>query len=179
MRLRVASVVVLVFGASACAAITGLGEYGEKQNEAALEAPDSSADESSTTDGTVTTGDDASQDSNASDDAMSIPDVAFDGPPVCGPGSSCKGCCMNGTCVGGQSVTTCGVGGELCVDCTSKGGACSSAGACTTPPKDAEAAAPCNATKCIACAPVYQTGCCKADNTCGCKVQIPPSNTCN
>lgn len=179
MRLRVASVVVLVFGASACAAITGLGEYGEKQsNEGALEASDSS-NQDETTDGTVTTGDDAGVDANASDDAMILPDVDIDALAVCGPGSACKGCCMNGTCVGGQSVSTCGVGGELCVDCTSKGGACSSAGACTTPPKDAGTVAACNAMKCLACAPVYQSGCCKSDNTCGCRVNIPPSTTCN
>ncbi len=36
---------------------------------------------------------------------------------------------MNGMCVGGKSVTTCGVGGALCTDCTGMGGACSAAGA--------------------------------------------------
>jgi hypothetical protein len=177
MRLRVASVLVLVFGASACGAIAGLDGYSEKElTEASLEGPDSG--DEATTDSTAP-GDDAAEDVTSSNDAMSIPDVDIDALAACGPGSSCKGCCMNGTCVGGQSVSTCGVGGDLCVDCTSKGGACSSTGTCTTPPKDAGTVAACNATKCLACAPVYQSGCCKSDNTCGCKVNIPPSNTCN
>jgi hypothetical protein len=177
MRLRVAAVVVLAFGASACAAITGLGDYGDgKQlDEAALQATDSGDAQTSTTDGTVD--DEASADGTPGDEeAMSTVDP--DAAPPCGPGH-CGGCCMNNVCYGGASVSTCGVSGALCIDCSNKGGACSAEGACTTPPKDAGTAPACNATKCLACAPVYQSGCCKSDNTCGCKVNIPPSTTCN
>jgi hypothetical protein len=102
-------------------------------------------------------------------------DVAM---PLCGPGN-CGGCCNPaGYCAGGQSKSTCGTGGHACTDCTPAGNVCS-AGACVAPAVDAAPPPPCNPMSCfVACAPVYQTSCCKSDGTCGCQVQIPELGPC-
>jgi hypothetical protein len=97
------------------------------------------------------------------------------GKPVCSS-SNCRGCCdTNGNCAGGLSNGTCGTGGENCVNCGSlscNGGTCSSvipdAGKCTVAACD-------YLTLCI---PVYQSACCKADGTCGCNINFPPSTVC-
>jgi hypothetical protein len=105
-------------------------------------------------------------DAGAPSDASGIPDGY-----VCGP-ETCGGCCnSSGNCAGGQSVNTCGTGGANCKDCTSSG-ACS-AGACSTPVKDAAPPPMCDPTSCAStnhCAgfPI-QGSCCKLDDTCGCQ----------
>jgi hypothetical protein len=94
-------------------------------------------------------------------DAAGIPDNF-----ACGP-STCNGCCnSSGNCVGGQSVDTCGSGGHACNDCASAG-ACHN-GACTSPAPDTGAPPMCTTSQCSSCA-VGQTGCCKSDQTCGCR----------
>lgn len=92
--------------------------------------------------------------------------------------TTCAGCCMSGQCYGGGSVATCGAGGVACTDCTDMGGACSSTGKCETKVADAAPPPTCTASKCTGCIPFYQTGCCKSDETCGCKVQFG-SGSCN
>ncbi len=100
------------------------------------------------------------------------------GPPPCSP-ATCGGCCSSGTCVGGLSNGTCGTGGEACKSCSGSTPSCMS-GSCEAEPVEASAPT-CSQSVCIAttlCIPVYEVGCCKADNTCGCEIAIPPSNNC-
>ena len=99
-------------------------------------------------------------------DASQIPDGY-----ACAP-STCGGCCAStGDCVGGQSVATCGVGGQKCQDCTSSG-ACSQ-GSCATRAPEAGPPPMCVPATCLAashCAGYpFQGGCCKPDQTCGCQ----------
>jgi len=105
-----------------------------------------------------------------------------DAKPPCA--TSCGGCCdPGGTCLGGRSAATCGAKGASCVDCTMGGDECD-AGVCAPapPPKEGGTVAPtCSQTACMAqnpCVPVWQQTCCKADQTCGCQVLIPPSPLC-
>jgi hypothetical protein len=105
-------------------------------------------------------------DAGAPSDASEVPDGY-----VCGPGT-CSGCCTStGGCAGGQSVNTCGVGGASCKDCKSSG-ACS-AGACSTPVKDAAPPPMCVVSVCQTTNPCagapFQGVCCKSDETCGCQ----------
>ena len=167
----------LMIAVSGCAAISGLGDYEDMPGagNSALTQPGaeaSSDDASPSTD--LINEDDASMavsDTGAATaDGGELADVNLDAPPPCGAGS-CGGCCMNGSCVGGQSVTTCGIGGDLCKDCTNMGGACSK-GACTTRVVDAAPAPTCDKSKCGGCIPFYQVGCCKSDDTCGCEVSV-------
>jgi hypothetical protein len=192
--MRVLSAIVLgcVVCVSGCGALSGLGDYESGSGDPVLSheaGTGSSVDTDAglaSSDDTVDPSSDAGEDGPApSDDgdtasildASAYADVDLDAALACGP-VSCGGCCMNGTCVGGASVDTCGVGGELCADCTSKGGACSK-GACTTAVPDAAPPPACKASSCGACIPVYQAGCCKSDQTCGCQVVIPTRGSCN
>lgn len=111
------------------------------------------------------------------DDVENIPDVALDVATAC-TAMTCGGCCMNGMCYGGNSVNTCGKGGSACKDCSSQG-ACSANGSCSTPQVDSGQQKSCNASQCLVCIPVYQQGCCKSDDTCGCQVVIPTRGSCN
>jgi hypothetical protein len=186
MRVLSAAVAGFVVSISGCAAITGLQDYGEGSGSGSGDTALSHPGDAGTVtdpDAGAASGDDADDGSLSSSpdgdatwivDAGEFPDIDLDAPPVCGP-STCQGCCMNGTCVGGASVDTCGSGGGLCTDCTSKGGACSK-GACATPVVDAAPPPMCKASSCGSCIPFYQTGCCKSDNTCGCEVSF--SNSC-
>jgi hypothetical protein len=99
------------------------------------------------------------------------------GKPPCA--SQCGGCCdSNGNCLGGRSTSTCGKGGARCTDCAVGGQVCN-AGLCSAPPAPDSGVSPmtCNRAVCFTqtlCIPVYQATCCKADQTCGCQVVIPP-----
>jgi hypothetical protein len=171
---------MLVVAVTGCAAISGLGDYEEMPasgNTALLQpvGEDGASSEAGVTADDASVGDDTGTSVDPLFDAGEYPDVDFDAPPPCG--TTCGGCCMNGSCVGGQSVTTCGIHGDLCEDCTSMGGACS-AGACTTPVKDAGVNKP-SCTSCAPCIPVYQSACCKTDDTCGCKTNFGGSGSCN
>jgi hypothetical protein len=194
MRALFAGVVVLAMGTGACALIAGLGDY-----EGAAGGSDSSPSRSLKDAGAPLNATDDSGDPPLNEEAAASEDtpdsdVGSDSPFIVGadPGdamlspdvdtvcstTTCPGCCSNGQCVGGQSVATCGVGGGSCKDCTSMGGACTS-GACTTKVPDAGPAKTCTTSKCSPCIPVYQSSCCKSDETCGCKTNFPPSNSCN
>jgi hypothetical protein len=188
--MRVLSAIVLgcVIGVTGCGALSGLGDYGESagngdpalsheggtgssvDTDAGLASSDDTADPSADAAEDGSAPSDPDGDTTPILDASAYADVDFDAPPPCGP-MTCGGCCMNGTCVGGASVDTCGVGGNLCTDCSSKGGACSK-GACATPVVDAAPPPACKSTSCGGCIPFYQSGCCKSDNTCGCVVSF-------
>jgi hypothetical protein len=131
------------------------------------EAGDDTSDDGGSTNG----------DGGSPDDVENIPDVAVDAAPAC-TSMTCGGCCMNGTCYGGSSVSTCGKGGSACKDCSSQG-ACSANGSCSTPQVDSGHQTSCSASSCLLCIPVYQQGCCKSDDTCGCQVVIPTRGSCN
>jgi hypothetical protein len=108
---------------------------------------------------------DASSDAGPADGSNGAPDGYACGRDTCG------GCCSTtGNCVGGQSVGTCGVGGQACKDCTTSG-ACTQ-GTCKTPPHDAGPPPMCVVASCSTslCAgfPI-QGPCCKSDQTCGCQ----------
>jgi hypothetical protein len=186
MRALFAGVVVLSMGTGACALIAGLDSYeggpggGDSSPSRVLKdgSPVVSDD----------TGTDPSAEAGATDDASDVPDsdgivsqsdagLSPDVNTTCDT-TTCAGCCMDGQCYGGGSVATCGAGGVSCTNCTSMGGACSSTGKCETKVADAAPPPTCNATKCGGCIPFYQTGCCKSDETCGCKVQFG-SGSCN
>jgi hypothetical protein len=173
MRGSLAGVFLVAIGASACGLVAGIGDYSEgrdpldssmtKEGGGFATDPESDA-------APIEPGDDG-----ATGDGNSLVDPS-DAALPCGPGR-CGGCCINGTCAGGGSVTTCGTGGVACVDCTSMGGACSAAGACTTP-QDAAPPAMCVASACKSkCIPYVQVACCKSDQTCGCAIAI--SSACN
>jgi hypothetical protein len=201
-------VALALFGASACGALDGLSQYetGTSSSDSGTVHPvdagggtnpppsgdDDSAEpdtgdpfETGPTDdsssepeaGDDTSGDGGSADDGSPSDAESIPDVVPDAAPAC-TSMTCGGCCMNGTCYGGSSVNTCGKGGSTCKDCSSQG-ACSANGSCSTPPVDAGQQKSCSANQCLLCIPVYQQGCCKSDETCGCQVVIPTRGSCN
>jgi hypothetical protein len=148
------------------------GDAGDmtRQDEGTSEGADTSPGE--------TAPDSAANDASDVADVGNAPDVALDALPDCGP-SNCSNCCSNGMCVGGRSVTTCGAGGATCTDCTSKGGACGSNGACTTPAPDAAPPPACDANKCGGCDGFYEIGCCKSDQTCGCRIYWVPGSSCN
>jgi hypothetical protein len=46
-----------------------------------------------------------------------------EGQPTCGP-QNCTGCCEGNVCVPGTDPNQCGIGGQVCTDCTSQGGMC-------------------------------------------------------
>ncbi len=140
------------------------------------EGPSEGTDASTNADATAD--DSAASDASGGGDANNIPDVALDALPPCGP-STCSNCCSDGMCVGGRSVTTCGAGGANCKDCTSMGGACGSNGSCTTPAVDAAPPPACDSTKCTGCDLFYEMGCCKSDDTCGCRIYWVPGSPCN
>jgi hypothetical protein len=175
MRVSLAGLFLIALGASGCGLLAGLGDYSAGDPIESDSLTDSSPF-------TMLPGsddaEDASADTSSGDDGSSvIEDPDGDASAPCGPGN-CGGCCINGTCAGGGSVDTCGSGGVACVDCTSMGGACSAAGACTTPPKDAAPPAMCVVSACKSkCIPYVQNPCCKSDQTCGCAIAI--SSTCN
>ena len=94
--------------------------------------------------------------------------------PKCSSGN-CSGCCnASGECVGGQSTATCGAGGASCIDCSPTGLVCSG-GACSAPAPEAGPPSTCDPGACAQtlCIPVWQAGCCKSDNTCGCYALAP------
>jgi hypothetical protein len=187
MRALFAGVVVLAMSTGACALIAGLDSYeggpggGDSsiarvlKDGSPLIADDGDADPPGEAAATDDGGDDVlERDGSVSEsDAGLSPDVNT----TCDK-TTCAGCCMSGQCYGGGSVATCGAGGGSCTDCTGMGGACSSAGKCETKVADAAPPPTCSATKCTGCIPFYQTGCCKSDETCGCKVQFG-SGSCN
>jgi hypothetical protein len=168
MRLRAVSVLVFAIGISACAAISGLGPYGDgdQSSEAALQAHDADAPDSLTDDGAMV--DEAGDDGSV--DPAAEAGLAADARPVCSPSSCPNGCCnAEGNCTSGASLETCGTGGETCNVCSStqvcKSGACAAA-----PVVDSGPAAPpaCVASSCGKCGIAQQT-CCKSDHvTCGC-----------
>lgn len=175
MRLFVGGLVIMATGLGGCAAISGLGDYGEGTSI----DPDSSTSQlvkdsgPFATDGndvpdTGTPSDDtADPDGDPVNDAAGLADVNPDSAPACST-ITCGGCCMNGECVGGQSVSTCGKGGGLCKDCSGMGGGCSTAGACI-PYVDSGPPPTCDKSKCPPCIPVYQSTCCiQPAQTCGC-----------
>ena len=90
------------------------------------------------------------------------------GLPSCSP-ATCGGCCdAKGFCSGGQSTTTCGTNGRACQDCSARSLACR-AGSCAAPVPDAGPPPMCDPAACTKCIPAIQSGCCKTDQTCGCK----------
>ena len=148
---------------------TGEGATGEGQGEGdagpAEDLHPASGDDEGGSDASEPTDGGQPTDGSVPSDANLVPDGY-----TCGPGT-CGGCCSTkGDCVGGQSVATCGVGGQKCQDCTSSG-ACSE-GTCTTPPPDAGPPPMCVVASCSTgnCAgfPI-QGACCKSDQTCGCQ----------
>jgi hypothetical protein len=95
--------------------------------------------------------------------------------PKCGVGN-CGGCCnADGQCTGGLSTTTCGTGGASCIDCSSTGLACSGGRCVARPTVDAGPQPACDPGNCTICIPVYQSGCCKTDMTCGFMTLVPPT----
>jgi hypothetical protein len=178
MRLSAVCLVLATAGTmSACAAISGLDSYGQGNDSIATGL---SVDASN--DVFVAPADDASTEPSSGDDTSTSPSEAGtvvpveagvdkdDAAPPCGP-MTCQQCCSNGACIGGGSVDSCGIGGDLCQDCTNKGGACTN-GACTTKVADAAAPPACNKDKCGGCAPVWEAACCKSDGTCGCAMSF-------
>ena len=195
-RLVVAA--IFAVGVSACAAISGLGDYaeGELSGDASVQSRKGDAAGSDVTtpppDPTSDPGDDVAVPPGDDDSSIPIIDTSDAGIPdaaytdvtsvpdgyACGVGT-CGGCCTAaGDCVGGQSVTTCGVGGNLCKDCSSQG-ACGSSGSCKTPVVDSGPPPKCSASTCTnTCSGTpIQNKCCKGDNTCGC--QWTPFAPCN
>jgi hypothetical protein len=191
MRALFAGVVVLSMGTGACALIAGLNDYeGHSGSDSAASrvtvdgapvATDDSGDMPLNSDPPPT--DDAAESDVAPDAEFIINDDSSDAAlspdvnTVCDT-TSCPGCCSNGQCVGGESVATCGKGGGLCKDCTSMGGACTNS-ACATKAPDAGPPKTCTASKCALCIPVYQSSCCKSDETCGCKTNFGGNGSCN
>lgn len=196
MRALFASVVLLAMGMCACGLIAGLGDYegapgaGDSsvarviKADAAVGSTDDATDpplngEAAPTDDESDAGTDSpfiavADDADTAGDAILTADVNT----TCDT-TTCPGCCKSGQCVGGQSVATCGAGGGSCEDCTSMGGACSSAGECATKVADAAPPPTCTASKCKPCIPVYQSSCCKSDETCGCKTNFGGNGDCN
>ncbi len=174
MRLSGCCLLLVVAGTtSACAAVAGLDNYQSSRDSTTT--GDASADAFA-----MGMGDDAWADDTGSPDGSSdAPEASLDmgdAPPVCSP-SNCALCCRDGVCVGGSSVNSCGINGAACADCTDNGGACTN-GACTTKVADAAPPPACIATNCKGCAPVWETGCCKSDGTCGCAMGFG-SGPCN
>lgn len=86
----------------------------------------------------------------------------------------CRGCCDNkGFCAAGQSTATCGTSGQPCEDCGARSLVCR-ASSCAAPVPDAGPPPACDPAMCNTCIPAIQTGCCKADHTCGCKYVPAP-----
>jgi hypothetical protein len=138
---------------------------------------------------------DANSPVDASDASSTIDAPDLDAPeadsmqatPLCGP-LSCGGCCNeNGFCAGGASLLTCGMGGEACQNCMSKGQSCNQ-GACSSSDSGSNDSGPppvCNVSQCnrvngtgALCIQGYQDPCCRSDGTCGCQVQIPTLGPC-
>ena len=191
--LRSLAAVLAVVGAVACAQLAGLPDYSAGASTTGLESSTPGEQTDATVDATSDDvgGDEVGNDDQSEPDVEEIGDLdaadagasdasvdadsssGSNGPPdgyACGP-ETCGGCCTTtGDCVGGQSVGTCGVGGQACKDCTSSG-ACAQ-GACTTPPADAGPPPMCVVTSCSSslCAGFpFQGPCCKSDQTCGCQ----------
>jgi len=88
---------------------------------------------------------------------------------TCGPAECADGCCDGDTCVV-PTVTRCGVGGEVCVDCTSDlradscvGGAC----LCAAAGAVCAAGEVCSTAGCGTCEPDCAGRCAGADDGCG------------
>ncbi len=191
-----AAVTAIVCG-GACAQFAGLGDYSTGESSPDSGSSTKNRTGASTEDAGETAADDSppEPDPGALGDPGSVPEEGEDaddpdggdaGQPIdagdpsqipdgyaCGPGT-CGGCCSaTDDCVGGQSVATCGVGGQECKDCTAAG-ACSQ-GSCVTPPPDAGPPPMCVVASCSTrnCAgfPI-QGACCKLDQTCGCQWTI-------
>jgi hypothetical protein len=151
----------------------GAGIDAQSMDARSVDAPGDEVLADEADNGDAETNDDAD---TGNDDAETA-DAYLDAQPACGP-ASCGGCCSRGQCVGGQSVATCGLGGGVCQDCTSTG-ACSTSGTCVTPSIDAGIGT-CVVSQCHnACIPVYQSSCCKSDQTCGCQVILGSKGACN
>jgi hypothetical protein len=190
MRALFAGVVVVAMSTGACALISGLNDYEGHSGDAdgSTTSPLTADDRGAPTDdGGGTPLNDPADTGTADVDngdgyfVIDIPADAGLSPDVnttCDT-MTCSGCCQDGMCVGGQSVATCGKGGVVCKDCTRMGGACSSAGACTTKVADAAPPPACSVSKCPPCIPVYQSSCCKTDETCGCHTNFGGNGMCN
>ena len=180
----------LLFGVSACAAIAGLGDYVEGVEESGTRASGEGAHPSeggaSNDSATATGSDDSSpgpgegdattDDGGAGDDGEAALDASTDAADggedaaaVCR--AQCGGCCdESAVCHGGQSLATCGTGGEACKDCSTSNKVCSSAGACvSSAPADA-GLKPCSVGNCTNKCSLLEAPCCKQDQTCGCAV---------
>lgn len=101
--------------------------------------------------------------------------------PKCSLLNGCLGCCnWAGQCAGGYSAQTCGVNGETCQNCSSTGLVCANE-TCAPPSQDAGPAPMCVIASCVAlhhCIPVWQSACCRDDQTCGCEILIPATGSC-
>jgi hypothetical protein len=108
----------------------------------------------------------AAADVTSSDDDASVRDAAEESPadappdraPICGPVSCENGCCSNGKCLRGSENTSCGFGGQACVDCTSFGWYCEtfdvgnpSSDACVSPDAGGLFSGDCNWVNCLGC----------------------------
>ena len=186
MRLLSFGFVAFVIGASGCAAISGLGDYGEGPSDEHLALTSDSSlppgDESSPAgdDGASMVGDagsgddalDPSIDSGDWGDAASYVDAR----PPCNSQTCPNGCCdSQGQCAGGRSLDTCGTAGQTCKACGS-GQACSNGGACVTVVVDSGVTPPpppvCPGS-CQKCG-IAESTCCKSDKTCGCAYPFAP-----
>ena len=185
-RLALASV---LFGVSACAAISGLGDYVEGVEEAGAQAAGQGGRPSeagaSNEGATQSGGDDAAPGPGEGDATTGEVDAADDGAAAAvldasadGAGggqdaaatcrAQCGGCCdQSAVCHGGQSLATCGSGGQACQDCSTSNKVCSSAGACVASVPDA-GPKPCSVGNCTNKCPLLEAPCCKQDQTCGC-----------
>lgn len=105
-------------------------------------------------------------------DALERPaDAGVDATAICR--AQCSGCCdSNGVCHGGQSTSTCGVGGGACQDCSRASKVCDPQGACVAPSTvdsgPPSTCVPTNCTNTCPLLPLAEAPCCKPDQTCGC-----------
>jgi hypothetical protein len=149
----------------ACAALSGLNNYGPG-DEASAFADDASLSEAPTgqeggspisDSGAHMDAGDASQDAVHHDAAQA----------ACGP-SNCSTCCTDAGCAPASANAACGSGGGVCDDCAAAGKVCRN-GSCVQSVQTS-----CDASMCGPC-PVPATPCCKSDGGgCGCLIVIPP-----
>jgi hypothetical protein len=126
---------------------------------------------------------DATNDVADARDASGLQDADSSAAPMCSS-AICGGCCVQSRnfCSGGNAPATCGVGGEMCSDCTGQGLACID-GQCVSPPADAGRPGPCvemlcaNLHQCITINN-FQMPCCRSDNFCGCQIVFDPTHMC-
>jgi hypothetical protein len=177
-----------VAGVTACAAIAGLGDYEHAGQDGgahgatadahgtvdvpnATDLPDSSDPSEDATSGEGDeTGATLESGSEGSEASAPPADAAVDAAAACQ--AQCGGCCdSNAMCHGGLSVGTCGANGAACMDCSSSGKVCSSAGKCVAATVDSGTPPPsCTATSCTNKCALLEGPCCKQDGTCGCAV---------